>query len=66
MITGQIKATEAEVNDGTEGACLACGERAYGVGPDVEKYVCQHCGERAVYGLQQLLLMGRLDIFCEE
>jgi len=66
MSTGKIKATAAEVEDGTLGACLACGERADGVEPDARKYVCTHCKEREVYGLQELLLMGRLDIFCEE
>lgn len=39
------------------GICIACGEDAYGVEPDAEKYTCENCGKEAVYGGEQLLLM---------
>ena len=40
------------------GICLACGEDADGVEPDARRYVCECCGERAVYGAEELLMMG--------
>ena len=39
------------------GLCIACGEEAEGVEPDGERYECESCGRRAVYGAEQLLLM---------
>jgi predicted RNA-binding Zn-ribbon protein involved in translation (DUF1610 family) len=48
-----------------EGLCTLCGAEAYSVEPDVRKYVCAECGERGVYGLEELMMMGNLT-FCEE
>jgi hypothetical protein len=45
-------------NDDCENFCLACGEEAYGVEPDAEKYECECCGEREVYGSHNVLIMG--------
>ncbi len=44
---------------GTEddGFCVACGEDAMGVEPDAEKYQCESCDARAVYGAEQLMLL---------
>jgi hypothetical protein len=42
--------------DDSLGFCTACGEDAYGVEPDARKYECEACGERAVYGAEELLL----------
>lgn len=47
------------------GWCLACGNEAYGVEPDARKYPCESCGEKAVYGAQEALIMGRVH-FDEE
>jgi hypothetical protein len=44
------------------GWCIACGEEAYGVEPDARKYECECCEKRAVYGYQELLMMGLLTI----
>lgn len=44
--------------DDNEGFCLACGEEAYGIEPDAERYECECCEKRAVYGAEQLLIMG--------
>lgn len=41
-----------------DGICIACGEDAMHVEPDAEKYKCESCGEPAVYGCEQMLLMG--------
>ena len=38
------------------GFCTACGEDADGCEPDARKYLCEICGERAVYGAEELLL----------
>lgn len=49
---------ERAAEDGTEGFCLACGARAYGVEPDARKYECESCGAPKVYGAEELILMG--------
>ena len=38
------------------GLCIACGEEATGCEPDAEEYECEGCGERQVYGAEELLL----------
>lgn len=43
--------------DDNLGICLACGEEAYGVEPDARRYECESCGERKVYGAEELLMM---------
>lgn len=39
------------------GFCLACGEEADGCEPDAQKYECEYCGEREVYGASEVLMM---------
>lgn len=39
------------------GFCIACGADADGCEPDAREYVCEDCGERAVYGAEELLFM---------
>lgn len=39
------------------GFCIACGADADGCEPDARNYRCESCGERKVYGAQELLLM---------
>ena len=57
--------TEARVMDAVErhmhslddpGFCIACGADANGVEPDARKYKCEICGEKAVYGAEELLI----------
>jgi hypothetical protein len=38
------------------GFCTACGEDAEGCEPDAREYECEHCGEDAVYGAEELLM----------
>jgi hypothetical protein len=38
------------------GFCVKCGSEQEGVEPDARKYKCECCGEKAVYGAQELLL----------
>jgi nitrate/TMAO reductase-like tetraheme cytochrome c subunit len=49
-------------DDNSEGRCLSCHDTAYGVEPDAREYVCESCGEATVYGMQELLIMGRIVI----
>jgi hypothetical protein len=37
------------------GFCVKCGSEQEGCEPDARKYKCESCGERAVYGAQELL-----------
>ena len=39
------------------GFCLACGNEQGGCEPDARRYQCEACGEHAVYGAEELLLM---------
>lgn len=43
------------------GFCVECGEEAYGVEPDARKYPCEACGEKEVYGAEELVVMGLVD-----
>ena len=38
------------------GFCVACGADAEGVEPDARRYPCECCGERGVYGADDLLI----------
>lgn len=51
-----------ETHDDGAGACIACGAEAGGVEPDARRYECEACGERKVYGLEELLVMGYVTI----
>ena len=55
-----------ERSEGYEGLCLKCGEEAFNVEPDARRYACETCGEKAVYGMEELLVMGALFIEEEE
>lgn len=39
------------------GFCIACGEDADGCEPDARNYECNCCGEMAVFGAEELVLM---------
>jgi hypothetical protein len=40
------------------GICLHCGEDAMGVEPDARHYKCEWCGNEAVFGASEILLIG--------
>lgn len=48
---------EAIEQDDNLGFCLACGSEASGVEPDAREYECETCGQRKVYGAEELLIM---------
>lgn len=54
--------TSDEAYEGTLGFCLACGQEAYGIEPDARKYVCESCEAPKVYGLEELAVMGLLEL----
>ena len=45
-----------------EGFCLNCGKTQSGVEPDARQYECESCGKHKVYGIEELLLMGLVEI----
>lgn len=51
-----------EYIDDSVGFCLTCGENAYGVEPDARGYKCEACLDDKVYGLEELVLMGKVTI----
>lgn len=52
-----------DYHEDLNGICLGCGEVQYGgCEPDAERYRCESCGVNEVYGLQQALLMGRVNV----
>jgi hypothetical protein len=58
--------TEKEITERMEsydGLCVACGEWTDGgCEPDVSQDPCESCGKRAVYGVENLALMGRVVV----
>lgn len=44
----------------TTGFCIFCGNTQEGCEPDARAYECEGCGERGVYGLQELAIRGLL------
>jgi hypothetical protein len=53
-----MEAAEREmVSLDNPGFCIACGEEAMECEPDAREYKCEFCGERKVYGAQELALM---------
>ena len=52
----EIAAVMAAVErDDCTGFCLACGEEQSGCEPDARRVECESCGERKVYGAEELL-----------
>ena len=61
-----LKLTEAEFTSHREeydGYCLYCNEFTYGgVEPDATRYLCEGCGEKQLFGIEELLLEGLIEI----
>lgn len=47
----------AEDDMSNTGFCLACGNEQHNCEPDAREYECEECGERKVYGAEELLIM---------
>ena len=39
------------------GVCVCCGEEAYSIEPDRRRGICESCGQRGVFGAEELLFM---------
>ena len=52
---------EEAILSGNTGFCLVCGELHDCVEPDATEYVCEVCGEHAVYGAEEILIMGMAE-----
>jgi len=48
----------AELSANYGGFCVECGDEAYGIEPDARRYECESCEAPAVYGIEELLMMG--------
>jgi Zn finger protein HypA/HybF involved in hydrogenase expression len=44
------------------GICTKCGYEQQGVEPDAMYYTCEDCGADKVIGLENMLIMGLLEI----
>jgi hypothetical protein len=51
-----------EAREQSEGRCIACGCSADECEPDACEYTCPECGAAKVYGLEELLVMGLVNI----
>ncbi len=45
-----------------QGICTACHELVDGVEPDAEGYTCPACDEAKVFGMEQALIMGLIEV----
>ena len=60
--TELLEAVEAQMfGDENPGFCTKCYNRQEGCEPDARNYECESCGEKEVYGAQELLMMGYAD-----
>lgn len=62
MAKFMVKATASDIEHGTLGGCRACGEIQEGCEPDARGYECEACGKREVFGLEELVVMGEIEI----
>lgn len=44
------------------GLCITCGEERSSCEPDARNYECEACGEKTVFGVAELLLMGAIEL----
>lgn len=60
-----IEMTQEEFEEGCqayEGRCLSCGDNQFGCEGDASNYPCESCGEEEVFGLEELLILGKIVI----
>lgn len=51
-----------EMRNNYEGYCLTCGEIGYELEPDARNYTCKECDTTQVFGIEELLMMGQVEI----
>jgi hypothetical protein len=59
------RATLDQMDDGT-GYCRACGAQADSCEPDARNYKCESCDAPEVFGCEELLVMGELELVGED
>lgn len=47
---------------GNDGICLSCGEIQDGCEPDARNYECECCGGKNVFGLEEAMIMGEINL----
>ena len=50
-----------EADDQQCGFCISCGSEQDCCEPDAREYKCEECGQRSVYGAEELVVMGRVN-----
>lgn len=50
-----------EAIDNQEGFCIECGAGKDMCEPDAREYECDECGEKKVYGAEELVIMGYVE-----
>jgi len=50
-----------QLDEDMAGLCTACGSEHFGCEPDAERYKCEACGERKVYGPHWYLMSGMVE-----
>lgn len=66
---GTITMLESDFHDldsRSRGICMECGAERDNCEPDASHYDCEECGMDEVYGVQELLLMGKIEFKEEE
>jgi hypothetical protein len=64
-VLGKVKITESiyhSLDSESAGICLHCGIVETGIEPDARGYECSECEQKKVYGTQELILMGWIEI----
>jgi hypothetical protein len=46
----------------TAGFCINCGAEQDGCEPDAREYKCDSCDHHTVYGVEELMVMGLVDL----
>ena len=59
-VTFSIEQIE-EAMDQDIGFCIKCGAERETCEPDACEYPCDECGENAVYGAEELVIMGLVE-----
>jgi hypothetical protein len=52
----------SEARDNYSGFCTVCGVENFEVEPDARNYCCDDCGAYKVFGVEELLIMGEIEI----
>ena len=64
IILSEQEAFDFALGMGNPGVCLSCGyyDEYAGCEPDARKYECPECGEFELYGFEEALMMGEIEI----